>query len=178
MIRKSILDSVAVKRAVTRITHEILEANKGMENLALIGIRSGGVVLAHMIEEKIKEIECQTIPVGTIDITLYRDDLAVTTHHPALRSTEIDFSIDDKIIVLLDDVLYTGRTIRAAMDALMDFGRPKMIKLAVLIDRGHRELPIKANFIGRNIPTSNTDLIKVTFEGEPGVDLLIIHDEK
>jgi len=178
MIRKSMLDSSAVKRAVTRITHEILEANKGVENLALIGIRSGGVVLAHMIKEKVHEIEGETVPVGTIDVTLYRDDLAAATHHPTIRSTEIEFSIDGKIIILVDDVLYTGRTVRAAMDAIMDFGRPKMIKLAVLIDRGHRELPIKANFIGRNIPTSKKDLIKVMFEGDIGVDLLINNDEK
>ncbi|MDH3973050.1 MAG: bifunctional pyr operon transcriptional regulator/uracil phosphoribosyltransferase PyrR [Deltaproteobacteria bacterium] len=170
--RLNIQDSAGVNRAITRISHEIIEANKGVHNLALVGIRSGGVILSQLIAEKIKEIEGIEIPVGIIDITLYRDDLSVGTHHPTLRSTEIDFSIDDRIIVLVDDVLYTGRTVRAAMDELIDFGRPKMIKLAVLVDRGHRELPIKADFVGKNIPTSRNDVIKARLDGELAVDII------
>lgn len=168
---RNILDADGVKRAITRISHEIIESNKGVKGLALAGIRTGGVVLAELIAEKIREIESALIPVGVIDITLYRDDLSVGTHHPTLRSTEIDFSIDDRVIVLVDDVLYTGRTIRAAISALMDFGRPSMVKLAVLVDRGHRELPIRADFVGKNIPTSKDDVIKVRFEGEMAVDI-------
>lgn len=169
---KKIIDSAGVNRAITRISHEILESNKGVENLAVVGVRSKGVMLAKLIIEKIREIEKVEIPLGIIDITLYRDDLSVGTHHPALGSTEIDFSIDGKNIVLVDDVLYTGRTIRAALDALIDFGRPKTIKLAVLVDRGHRELPIRADFVGKNIPTSRKDVIKARLEGELGVDIL------
>lgn len=168
---KNILDADGVKRAITRISHEIIESNKGVKDLALVGIRSGGVVLAQLIAEKIKEIESAQIPLGVIDITLYRDDLSVGTHHPTLRSTDIDFSIDERVIVLVDDVLYTGRTIRAGLSALMDFGRPSMIKLAVLVDRGHRELPIRADFVGKNIPTSKDDVIKVRFEGDLAVDI-------
>ena len=168
---KNVLDADGVKRAITRISHEIIESNRGVKNLALVGIRTGGVVLARLIAEKIREIESATIPLGVIDITLYRDDLSVGTHHPTLRSTEIDFSIDGRVIVLVDDVLYTGRTIRAGLSALMDFGRPSMIKLAVLVDRGHRELPIRADFVGKNIPTSRDDVIKVRFEGDLAVDV-------
>jgi len=168
---KNVLDADGVKRAITRISHEIVESNRGVKNLALVGIRTGGVVLARLIAEKIMEIESATIPLGVIDITLYRDDLSVGTHHPMLRSTDIDFSIDEKVIVLVDDVLYTGRTIRAGLSALMDFGRPSMIKLAVLVDRGHRELPIRADFVGKNIPTSKDDVIKVRFEGDLAVDI-------
>lgn len=178
MIRRNILDASGVKRAITRISHEIVEANVGADNLALIGIRSGGVVLARQIAAKIREIEGVELPVGIVDITLYRDDLSVGTHHPTIGSTEIDFSIDDMNIVLVDDVLYTGRTVRAAMDALIDFGRPKLIKLAVLIDRGHRELPIRPDFIGRNIPTATTDVIEADLEDRIGVDLLTKYPRK
>lgn len=171
--RKMILDTSGVQRAVTRVAHEILEANKGIDGLALVGIRSGGVIFASMLACEIKKIEGEDVPMGIVDITLYRDDLSVGTHHPALRSTEIDFSLDEKKVVLVDDVLYTGRTVRAAMDSLMDFGRPKMIKLAVLIDRGHRELPIRADFVGKNIPTSPGDVIKASLEGDIGVDIII-----
>lgn len=173
MIRKNILDAAGVKRAITRIAHEVLERNKGTEGLALVGIRSGGVVLARQLAERIREIEGTDVPVGIIDITLYRDDLSVGTHHPTLGRTEISFSIDDRVIVLVDDVLYTGRTVRAAMDALIDFGRPRMIKLAVLVDRGHRELPIKPDFVGRNIPTSREDIIDASLKGEMKVDVLM-----
>lgn len=171
--KKQILDEKGVVRAVTRISHEILEATGGVNNIALIGIHSGGVLLARQIGEKIREIEGLQVPTGTIDITLYRDDLSVGTHHPSLKSTEIDFPVDEKIVILCDDVLYTGRTIRAAMDAIMDFGRPKMIKLAVLVDRGHRELPIRADFVGKNIPTSIKDVIKARLEGDVGIDILL-----
>ena len=170
--RKNILDETGVKRAIARIAHEVLESNKGASNLALVGIRSGGVILARLIADKIREIEGADVPVGIIDITLYRDDLSIGTHHPTLGSTEIDFSIDDKNIVLADDVLYTGRTIRAALDALIDFGRPKTIRLAVLVDRGHRELPIRADFVGKNIPTSRNDVIKAKLEDGMCVDII------
>lgn len=171
--QKSVLDAVGVQRAVTRVAHEILEANRGIDGLALIGIRSGGVIFSRMLADEMKKIEGVDVPVGIVDITLYRDDLSVGTHHPVLRRTEIDFSVDGKKLILVDDVLYTGRTVRAAMDALMDLGRPKSIKLAVLIDRGHRELPIRADFVGKNIPTSPDDVIKAILEGEPGVDIII-----
>jgi len=171
--QKQVLDALGVQRAVTRLAHEILEANMGIGDLALVGIRSGGVIVSQMLAREIKKIEGVDVPLGIVDITLYRDDLSVGTHHPALRSTEIDFSVDNKKLVLVDDVLYTGRTVRAAMDALIDFGRPKMIKLAVLIDRGHRELPIRADFVGKNIPTSPGDVIKASLEGEIGVDIII-----
>ena len=171
--RKNVLDALGVQRAVTRVAHEILEANMGIDALALVGIRSGGVIVSQMLAREIKMIEGVDVPVGIVDITLYRDDLSVGTHHPTLRSTEIDFSVDGKNLVLVDDVLYTGRTIRAAMDSLIDFGRPKVIKLAVLIDRGHRELPIRADFVGKNIPTSPKDVIKACLEGDIGVDIII-----
>ena len=176
-IKRKILDGDGVNRAITRISHEILEANKGIKDLALVGIRTGGVDLARQLSDKIAEIEGSKIPIGIIDITLYRDDLSIATHHPTVGSTEIDFSIDDKKLVLVDDVLYTGRTVRAAMDALIDFGRPKAIMLAVLIDRGHRELPIKADFVGKNVPTSKNDVIKARLEGDLGVDIFISNDD-
>jgi len=170
--RKNILDAIGVERAVTRLSHEILESNKGVNNLVLVAIRSGGVRLAEMIAAKIKEVEQADVPVGIVDITLYRDDLSVGTHHPEIRRTEIDFSIDDKTLILVDDVLYTGRTVRSAMDALIDFGRPKSIRLAVLIDRGHRELPIRADFVGRNVPTSKQEAIEANLEGDLRVDVV------
>jgi len=168
--KSQILDAKGIQRALTRISHEILERNKGKEDLALVGVRTGGVFLARRIAGIISEIEKSEVPFGIVDITLYRDDLTIGTHQPVLRGTEIPFNVDGKKIVIVDDVLYTGRTVRAAMDAVMEFGRPKMIQLAVLIDRGHRELPIKADYIGKNVPTSRNESVNVRLSEEDGVD--------
>lgn len=150
-----------IKRTLVRIAHEILERNKGVADLALIGIRTRGVFLAKRLAQEIFKIEKKEIPVGTLDITLYRDDLSLVARRPLVLKTEIPFDASEKKIVLVDDVLYTGRTIRAAMDAIVDLGRPQLIQLAVLIDRGHRELPIRADFVGKNIPTSKKEIVKV-----------------
>lgn len=163
--KKVILDSKGMERALSRLTHEILEKNRGAEELALVGIWSGGVPLSKFIQEKIRAIEGVEVPAGFVDITLYRDDLSRAGYQPRLKRTEIPFSIDEKKVILVDDVLFTGRTIRAAMDALIDFGRPKNIQLAVLIDRGHRELPIRADYVGRNVPTSRSETVDVMVQG-------------
>lgn len=164
-----IMDNSGVKRALTRISHEILERNKGLADVVLIGIRSGGAFLAGQIGSIIKVIEGEQVPVGAVDITLYRDDVSGHLPHHPVGNTDIPFSLEGKNVVLVDDVLYTGRTIRAAMDALMDHGRPQSIQLAVLIDRGHRELPIRADFVGRNVPTSLKENVAVIFDdkGQP-----------
>ena len=159
----AILDQVGIKRALTRISHEILEHNKGCKKLAFIGIRTGGDVLAKLLQSQIKEIEGVDVPTGEVDITMYRDDLSARGSLP-VGKTDIPFPLDDKDVILVDDVLYTGRTIRSAMDALMDFGRPSTIQLAVLIDRGHRELPIRADYVGRNVPTSHDEEIALIFD--------------
>ena len=161
-VETAILDQAGIARAITRIAHEILEHNKGCENLALVGIRTGGDHLAGMLQERISKIEGVEVPLGEVDITMYRDDLAARGNLP-IGKTTIPFPLDGKHVVLVDDVLYTGRTIRSAMDALMDFGRPSTIQLAVLIDRGHRELPIRADYVGRNVPTAREEEIAVTF---------------
>ena len=158
-----LLDTAGINRALTRIAHEILEHNKGIEKLALVGIRSGGDVLGRELARRITQIEGTEIPCGSIDIGLYRDDLS-SRGTVKVGPTAVPFSLDGLSIVLVDDVLYTGRTIRAAMDALMDLGRPRAIQLAVLIDRGHRELPIRADFVGRNVPTSQEENIDVVFD--------------
>lgn len=159
-----ILDGAGVKRALTRISHEILERNKGLADVVLIGIRSGGAFLATELSKIIEVIEGDTVPVGAVDITLYRDDVSGNLPHQAVGKTEIPLSLEGKKVVLVDDVLFTGRTIRAAMDALMDHGRPDCVQLAVLIDRGHRELPIRADFVGRNVPTSLKENVQVIFD--------------
>ena len=161
-----LMDGAGIKRALTRIAHEILERNKGVADIVLIGIRSGGAFLAEGIAQQISVIEGGAVPVGAVDITLYRDDCSGQLPHHPVGKTDIPFSLEAKKVVLVDDVLYTGRTIRAAMDALMDFGRPQSIQLAVLIDRGHRELPIRADFVGRSVPTSATEKIVVNFDKE------------
>ncbi|MBD1371346.1 bifunctional pyr operon transcriptional regulator/uracil phosphoribosyltransferase PyrR [Hazenella sp. IB182357] len=157
---KVLLDEAAIRRALTRIAHEILERNKGVENCILVGIRTRGVYLAERLRDKIKQIEGLEIPFGEIDITLYRDDLTEKQNQPEVKSSSLP-PIDGKKIILIDDVLYTGRTVRAAMDALIDLGRPQMIQLAVLVDRGHRELPIRPDFVGKNVPTSKTEVVAV-----------------
>ena len=167
-----VLDADRISRSLTRIAHEILERNRGVEELALVGIRTRGVPLARRLAHAIREINQHDVPTGALDITLYRDDLMrhAVGPQPLVRRTEIPFSIDDKRILLVDDVLYTGRTIRAALDALIDFGRPKSIQLVVLIDRGHRELPIKADYVGKNLPTSSSQSVQVRLSEIDGTD--------
>jgi pyrimidine operon attenuation protein/uracil phosphoribosyltransferase len=164
--KTTILDGAGVKRALTRIAHEILERNKGLKDLVFVGIRTGGVHLARELSVRLEEIEGEKVPVGEVDITLYRDDFKGHTPHLPVGKTDIPFSVEKKRVVLVDDVLFTGRTIRAALDAIMDHGRPDCIQLAVLVDRGHRELPIRADFVGRNVPTSRKENIVVLFDAE------------
>jgi pyrimidine operon attenuation protein/uracil phosphoribosyltransferase len=166
---RTVMEAQEITRALSRVAHEIIEKNRGVKELALVGIRTGGVHLARRLAVKIKEIEGQDVPVGELDITLYRDDLNSRKDHPTLRKTEIPFDITDLKIILVDDVLFTGRTIRAAMDGLIDFGRPSEIQLAVLIDRGHRQLPIKATYVGKNLPTALAEQVEMFLEemGEP-----------
>ncbi|MGB3974369.1 MAG: bifunctional pyr operon transcriptional regulator/uracil phosphoribosyltransferase PyrR [Peptococcia bacterium] len=173
--KAQILDSDGIRRSLKRIAHEIVEKNKGTEDLMLVGIRRRGVPLAERLAELIKEIEGTQLLVGKLDITLYRDDLTALADQPILHGTDIQTSVTDKKIILVDDVLYTGRTVRAALDAIIDLGRPKSIQLAVLVDRGHRELPIRADYIGKNVPTSHKELINVMLteiDGEDGVVIL------
>lgn len=161
-IEKTVLmDADGVRRALTRIAHEIVEKNKGVENLILVGIRTRGVPLSERIAGEIEKIENVRPPIGVLDITLYRDDLSTMDYQPIVRPTEMPVDIGGKTIVLVDDVLFTGRTIRSALDALMDMGRPRSIQLAVLIDRGHRELPIRADFVGKNVPTAAKETVSV-----------------
>lgn len=169
-----IMDENAIQRAITRIAHEIIEKYHEIEELLIIGIQRRGVPVARRIAQKIAEVEGKEVPVGIIDITFYRDDLSLLAEHPVLNGSEINFPIKDKKVILVDDVLYTGRTVRAAIEAIMDMGRPKSITLAVLIDRGHRELPIKADFIGKNVPTSKNEVISVKVKEFDGVEVVSI----
>lgn len=171
---KELLNKEDIDRAITRMAHEIVERNKGIEKLCLIGIQRGGVYLANRLAQKISNIEKKDISVGSLDIAFYRDDLNIRKEQPVVRKTEINFEINDMKIVLVDDVLFTGRSIRAAMDALIDIGRPSLIQLAVLVDRGHRELPIKADYVGKNIPTSRSETVIVQFSEESGEDKVIL----
>jgi len=166
---RAVMEAQEIMRALSRVAHEIIEKNRGVKGLALVGIRTGGVHLARRLAVRLKEIEGQDLPVGELDITLYRDDLNSRKGHPTLRKTEIPFDITDLKIILVDDVLFTGRTIRAAMDGLIDLGRPSEIQLAVLVDRGHRQLPIKATYVGKNLPTALNEQVEVFLEeaGEP-----------
>lgn len=161
---KIIMDEEQIKRALIRISHEILEKNKGTKDLAIVGIRNRGAFLAERIAALIKEIDSQEVPIGILDITLYRDDLTTIAWQPVVHKTEIDFDISEKNIILVDDVLFTGRTIRSALDALIDFGRPANIQLAILVDRGHRELPIRADYVGKNVPTSLGEAVDVRLD--------------
>ena len=171
-----IMDADAMRRAIVRIAHEIIERNKGVDNVVLVGIRTRGVPIAERLAAAIKEIEKVELPVGMLDITLYRDDLSTLAYNPVCHGTEIDFDVDGKTVILVDDVLYTGRTIRCALDAILDMGRPKAIQLAVLIDRGHRELPIRADFAGKNVPTSHKEAIEVYLAEQDSVDEVAIGD--
>lgn len=176
---KELLNKKDIERILSRMAHEIIEKNKGIENLYLVGIQRGGVHLANRISTRIKAIEGVDIPVGSLDISLYRDDLGMRKEHPIVRKTNIPWDLTDKKIILVDDVLFTGRSIRAAMDALMDFGRPSQIQLAVLLDRGHRELPIRADYVGKNIPTSRGENIEMQLEEDGREDgvYLVSSDE-
>ena len=174
-----VMDADRMSRALTRIAHEILERNRGTSDLALVGIRTRGVPLARRIAHTLKDINREDVPTGSLDITLYRDDLMrhAVGPQPVVRRTEIPFSIDDRTIVLVDDVLFTGRTTRAALDALIDFGRPRAIQLVVLVDRGHRELPIKADYVGKNIPTSRRENVRVRLTDIDGQDEVTVDSE-
>jgi pyrimidine operon attenuation protein/uracil phosphoribosyltransferase len=174
-VKKNVLmDADAMRRAIVRISHEIIEKNKGVEDVVLVGIHTLGVPLAERLAGAIEKIEDVKVPVGMVDITMYRDDLSSLDYNPVVHSTEIDVDLNGKTVILVDDVLFTGRTIRAALDAIIDMGRPKAIQLAVLIDRGHRELPIRADFAGKNVPTSKKEDVRVSLVENHGTDEVVI----
>ena len=175
--KAQLMDDKAIGRAITRISHEIIERNKGIEDIVLVGVKTRGVPIANRICKKIEQIEGTKISTGQIDITLYRDDLSQVDKDPVLNGSNIDFDINNKIVVLVDDVLYTGRTVRSALDAIMDIGRPKSIQLAVLVDRGHRELPIRADYVGKNVPTSKTEIIAVNLSEIDSEDSVTINEK-
>lgn len=175
IVKKNIImDSKAIRRALVRIAHEIIEKNKGVEDVVIVGIRTRGVPLAQRIAAEINAIENCEMTVGMLDITLYRDDLSTLGYNPVVHGTDINFDLSGKHVVLVDDVLYTGRTIRAALDAVIDMGRPKTIQLAVLVDRGHKELPIRADYVGKNVPTSQKETIEVVLNEIDGTDEVYI----
>jgi pyrimidine operon attenuation protein/uracil phosphoribosyltransferase len=174
------MDADRISRALTRIAHEIVERNRGVDEVALVGVRSRGVPLARRIARALQQITGDEVETGALDITLYRDDLMrhAVGPQPLVRRTEIPFSIDDRLIILVDDVLYTGRTTRAALDALIDFGRPRAIQLVALVDRGHRELPVKADYVGKNIPTARNEAVQVRLQELDGVDEVVVEREE
>jgi pyrimidine operon attenuation protein/uracil phosphoribosyltransferase len=174
-----LMDADRMSRTLTRIAHEIVERNRGVAQVALVGVRTRGVPLARRIGRTLREITGQEVPTGALDITLYRDDLMRHTvgPQPVVRRTEIPFSIDNRRILLVDDVLYTGRTVRAALDALIDFGRPSVIQLVVLVDRGHRELPVKADYVGKNVPTSRSETVRVRLAEVDGADEVVVEKD-
>lgn len=173
-----VMDPEQVRRSVARISHEILERNGGAGKIGLVGIRTRGEFLAQRIQQQIEVIESKKVPLGVVDITLYRDDLSKSAEQPLVRGTHLPFNLDKLAIILIDDVLFTGRTVRAALDALIDFGRPMSIQLAVLCDRGHRELPIRADYIGKSIPTARTQSVEVCLQERDGIDAVYVHDRK
>ncbi|MEK6733334.1 MAG: bifunctional pyr operon transcriptional regulator/uracil phosphoribosyltransferase PyrR [Candidatus Omnitrophota bacterium] len=175
---KQVFTKEEIERAITRISHEIIENNKGVKALAIIGIRTRGYVLAERIAKVINNLYGTKLDVGALDITFYRDDLSLVAEQPVIHNTEIDFDIENKNIILVDDVLYTGRTIRCALDAIIDFGRPGAIQLAVLVDRGHRELPIRADYVGKNLPTSQKELVQVKLEEIDNEDSVYIEEKQ
>jgi len=174
--KAEIVDADGLRRIITRIAHEIVERNKGVDEIVLVGISRRGVPIVYRIAQKIKEFEGTLPAEGSLDITLYRDDLSTVSAHPVVGATEIPVDINGKVAILIDDVLFTGRTVRAAMDALIDFGRPKSIQLAVVIDRGHRELPIRADYVGKNVPTSKKEVIGVKLVEIDSVDSVVIKE--
>ena len=176
--KTQIMDERQIQRTITRMAHEIIERNKGVEDVVLVGIRRRGEPIARMLAEAIWRVEGARVPVGSVDITFYRDDLTHVSKDPTINRTEISFDVNGKTVVLVDDVLYTGRTIRAALDAVMDMGRPKAIQLAVLVDRGHRELPIRADYVGKNVPTSSRESVSVQLEDIDGDEKIVIFEEK
>ncbi len=176
MVKKELINRAGIGRALTRISHEIIERNEGLDDVVIVGIRTRGVPLARRIVAKLEEIEGRDVQIGILDITLYRDDLTTIANQPIVHQTEIPFDITDKKVILVDDVLYTGRTVRSALDALMDLGRPKIIQLAILVDRGHRELPIRADFVGKNLPTSQQEVISVNLEEIDGEDKVVLKE--
>ncbi len=169
-----VMDATAMKRSIRRLASEIVERNQGIENIGLLGVRTRGVYVARRIAKEIEKIEDTNLPIGVLDITLYRDDFRIRKVGPGVQVTDIPFDPDGKTVILIDDVLYTGRTSRAALDALMDYGRPGRVQLAVLVDRGHRELPIKADFVGMNIPTTSGENVKVLMKEQDGEDAVIL----
>jgi pyrimidine operon attenuation protein / uracil phosphoribosyltransferase len=173
-VKAKIIDETGLKRTITRLSHEIVERNRGTDIIAAVGIRTRGAFVAERIVKEIERIECKKIPLGILDITMYRDDFRQRMKQPVIQQTDIPFNIDEKNIILIDDVLYTGRTIRAALDALMSFGRPAQIQLAVLVDRGHRELPIKSDYVGKNIPTSIGEEIQVKLKEVDDEDCVLL----
>ena len=173
-----IMDAKAMNRALLRIAHEIIERNRSIESVALIGIHRRGVPLAQRIAENIKMVEGVSVPMGMIDITMYRDDLSELSQHPVIRKTDIPFEVTGRTIVMVDDVIFTGRTARAAMDAIMDLGRPKCLQLAALIDRGHREFPIRPDFVGKNVPTSHSEVVSVGISGIDEEECVKIYERK
>lgn len=178
MQAKEVVDQVTMKRALTRITYEIIERNQTIQDVVLIGIKTRGIYIASRVADRLKQLEGIEVPVGELDITLYRDDKKETPAEAELHSSDIPVSLEGKEVILIDDVLYTGRTIRAAMDAVMDYGRPRKISLAVLVDRGHRELPIRADYVGKNIPTAKTEEILVEMKELDGKDRIMILKEE
>ncbi len=178
ILHSKIMDKEAIQRGLTRVAHEIIEKNKGVDGVCLIGIRTRGAILAERLKKYIQQIEGVEVPLGILDITLYRDDLTLVGTKPIVHETHINFDIHEKKIILVDDVLFTGRTIRSALDALIDFGRPANIQLAVLIDRGHRELPIRADYVGKNIPTSPDQNVKVILqESDEKMDEVVVENK-
>ncbi|WP_027481350.1 bifunctional pyr operon transcriptional regulator/uracil phosphoribosyltransferase PyrR [Deinococcus pimensis] len=178
IFKANILTDAELRRALTRIAHEIIERNKGAQDLALVGIHTRGIPLATRLADKIRELEQVDVPLGKLDITLYRDDLSEIAHQPIVRRTEVPFDLARRRVILVDDVLYTGRTVRAGLDALIDLGRPSAIQLAVLVDRGHRELPIRADYVGKNLPTARDEVVKVKLaETDGGVDAVELWQE-
>lgn len=177
LVEKTVLlDEQGIRRSLIRIAHEIIEKNKGVGDILLVGIRTRGVPLAEALATEIERIEGVKVPVGILDITLYRDDLSTLSYQPVVHQTQIPVDISGKKIILVDDVLYTGRTVRAALDAIIDLGRPTVIQLAVLVDRGHRELPIRADYVGKNVPTSSREVISVQLKAIDGVDKVLIEE--
>lgn len=173
-VKAHVLDAEGIRRAFVRIAHEILERHRSVESLCLVGIRSRGEILARRLAGILEEESDKQIPVGALDITLYRDDLSLQSSNPEVKATEIPFDITAKRVIVVDDVLFTGRTVRAAMDALTDLGRPQVVELAVLVDRGHRELPIRADYVGKNLPTAKTELVQVRLSESDGKDEVVI----